>query len=99
MYEYKAKVLRVIDGDTIELEIDLGFFVKIKITGRIAEVDTPERGDVEFQTAKAFLIKLLEDVTNNGEIIIKTKKTEKYGRWLIYIDGVNQFLKERWPYV
>ena len=42
MYEYKAKLIRVVDGDTIDAEIDLGFKVYIKERIRFAGIDTPE---------------------------------------------------------
>ena len=44
MYEYQATVTSVIDGDTIEVAIDLGFHVTIHERVRIYGVDTPERG-------------------------------------------------------
>lgn len=100
MYEYKAKVINIIDGDTLDLEIDLGFYVSIKIRARLLEVNTPERGDSEFASAKALLATLIEKNKDLGGFInIKTQKTEKYGRWLVYIDNINNVLKERWPYV
>lgn len=95
MYEYKARVDRVIDGDTVDFIVDLGFHVYIKIRGRLLGVDTPERGDKDWATATAHLAELLN---NKGEeIVIRTKKTEKYGRWLVDIDGVNDILGETWP--
>ena len=48
MYEYKATVDRVVDGDTVDFIVDLGFSVKIKIRTRLAGVDTPERGQKDF---------------------------------------------------
>ena len=42
MYEYKAKLLRVIDGDTIDCVIDLGFNVRLKERIRFKGIDTPE---------------------------------------------------------
>ena len=42
MYEYKAKLLRWIDGDTLLVEIDLGFYVKREERIRLARIDTPE---------------------------------------------------------
>ena len=42
MYNYKIEVLRVIDGDTIDAEIDLGFDVKIKKRIRFMGINTPE---------------------------------------------------------
>ena len=42
MYEYKAKLLRVIDGDTVDCVIDLGFNVRLKERVRLKGIDTPE---------------------------------------------------------
>ena len=42
MYEYKAKLVRVIDGDTIDCIIDLGFDVRLKERIRLKGIDTPE---------------------------------------------------------
>ena len=51
MYEYRAIVDRVIDGDTVDFIIDLGFNIKIKIRGRLEGVDTPERGHPDWSHA------------------------------------------------
>lgn len=42
MYNYKAKVLRVVDGDTYDMEVDLGFGIKFNARFRLNGVDTPE---------------------------------------------------------
>lgn len=44
MYEYRASVIRVIDGDTVDLRIDLGFEVGLNMRVRLAGIDAPERG-------------------------------------------------------
>lgn len=93
MYEYNAKVLRVIDGDTIDVEIDVGFSIFIKNRLRLEGIDAPEtrtRDLVEKKEglkAKQRLIELIE----GKEVIIRTTKDEKYGRILatVYLDGVN----------
>lgn len=93
MYEYNAKVLRVIDGDTIDVEIDVGFSIFIKNRLRLEGIDAPEtrtRDLVEKKEglkAKQRLIELIE----GKEVIIRTSKDEKYGRILatVYLDGVN----------
>ena len=41
-YTYRAKLVRCVDGDTVDLEIDLGFYMTAKIRGRLVGVDTPE---------------------------------------------------------
>ena len=103
MYEYKAKVTRVVDGDTVDFEVDLGFHIKADIRGRLKGVDTPERGHADFLYATKECSKLLRSagtLTDSNElyVIIKTKKTGKYGRWIVEIDGVTDKLSEKWPY-
>lgn len=86
MYTYKAKVTRVVDGDTVDCEVDLGFHMTAKIRFRLARINTPEvRGieKVEGIKAKDWLIDQLNQ--NNNEVIVKTSKTGKYGRWLAEI--------------
>lgn len=102
MYEYKAdmsnfKVTDAYDGDTVKLVLDLGFSVKMKMTLRLAGIDTPElRGDEREAglvsrnwLREQLLIARDEDI----DVIVKTSKdkTGKYGRMLatIYIDGLN----------
>ena len=105
MYEYKARVKRVVDGDTIDFEVDLGFNVKINIRGRLLGVNTPERGHEDWNKATSKCIELLQSVGNPStapvegtQVTIKTSKTGKFGRWLVDIDGVNNKLQEIWPY-
>lgn len=100
MYEYKAKVKRVIDGDSVIFTVDLGFHTLVEINGRLAEVDTPERGQADFHRATNLFIELLHKNTDKeGWNTIRTEKTGKYGRWIVYIAGVNDTMKELWPYV
>jgi len=99
MYKYKAKVNRVVDGDTVDLDVDLGFHVIIRLRGRLTGVDTPERGHKDWSRATQMFGNLLSDEADeHGYILIKTKKTGKYGRWLVEIDNVNTALAEIWPY-
>lgn len=107
MFEYYARVKRIIDGDTIDFEVDLGFNVKIDIRGRLLGVDTPERGHEDWTKATNECSKLLNSVAEKKGIfpydeqlyvVIKTQKTGKYGRWLVEIDGVTNKLAEIWPY-
>jgi len=91
MYEYKAKLDRVIDGDTIDVVVDLGFYTKVKERLRLAGIDTPEvygtkKNSKEYQKgveAKEYVEKRLQE--NNNEMIIKTDKVGKYRRWIAEI--------------
>jgi len=87
LYEYHAKVVRVIDGDTLDLDVSLGFYVTQKVRVRLAGVNTPEMHDTDAtkraaaQAAKSFV----EGLVLNKDVELKTQKTEKYGRWLATI--------------
>ena len=88
MYEYQARITRVIDGDTVEAEIDLGFHVTFTATLRLSGINTPEtRGTERPQglAATRYLESLLDDLTGHTrELIVRTQKdrTGKYGRYL-----------------
>jgi len=96
MYEYRVKtVIAVIDGDTIDVEIDLGFDISITKRVRLAGIDTPESRTTNKEEkvlgleVKELLKKKLKAATN---IVIRTEKpdsSEKYGRVLgwLYLDG------------
>lgn len=98
MYLYKGYVERVVDGDTFDIVVDLGFNIKIKQRFRLNGIDTPEiwrpSCDAEYKHglgAKNFVIDLIE----GKDITIKTYKVGKYGRYIcdIILDN-NQNLTE-----
>ena len=96
MYEYYVrKVENVVDGDTIDVLIDLGFDILFASRVRLAGIDTPESRTKDLAEkalgleAKDYLKKALKDAKS---VVIKTEKmnsSEKYGRILgwVYIDG------------
>lgn len=86
MYEYKVKeITKVVDGDTLDVVLDLGFSMFTKQRVRLDEIDTPElfSGDDNEKKfgleAKEFVEKWIAEQT---EIKIKTTKDDKYGRIL-----------------
>ena len=96
MYEYYVrKVENVVDGDTIDVLIDLGFDILFQSRVRLAGIDTPESRTKDLTEkslgleAKEYLKKQLKDAKS---VVIKTEKmdsSEKYGRILgwVYVDG------------
>lgn len=84
MYEYSASVVKVVDGDTIWLDIDLGFEVRQRHSVRLADINAPEHGTPEGDAATAWLIARL---TNINKVLITTIKDrrEKYGRYLVVL--------------
>jgi len=79
LYTYKARVVRVLDGDTLEAGVDLGFGITTTQTLRLRGIDCPELVTKEGKEAKAFVEGLLKP---SSEVLIKTSKSDKYDRYL-----------------
>ena len=86
MYEYQIKeIVKVIDGDTVDIVIDLGFSLTKKERVRLAGIDAPESRTTDLEEkefgmdAKEFLQRRLADCPN---LWVKTEKDGKYGRML-----------------
>ena len=88
MYEYKAKLLRIVDGDTVDVLIDVGFSTFKKERVRLYGINTPEcrtRNLEEKKKGLAAKDRLEEIIASFGEnFLIKTQidKKGKYGRIL-----------------
>ncbi len=101
MYEYKVEIDRVIDGDTVDVVIDLGFEIFINERVRLAGIDAPEtrtRDWIEKQkgiATKNWLQDRLNDAyESDTPIILRTTKYNprgKFGRCIgtLYIEGTN----------
>lgn len=84
MYEYTATVERVLDADTIDADVDLGFSVHRKERLRLFGLNAPEKGTVEGREATEWL---KAQLPIGSQITIRTQKdkTEKFGRMLATI--------------
>ena len=97
MYEYKAKVVKVYDGDTITALIDLGFGVTFKEKIRLYGINTPEIRGKERPDGLISRDRLRERILDK-DVIIKTLKDKKgkYGRYIaeIYLEeeNINEWL-------
>ena len=86
MYEYTAKLKRVVDGDTVDAYIDLGFNVHVDKRIRFMGIDTPESRTRDLTEkryglgAKYRLIEMLEE--NDNIFVLKSHGTGKFGRVL-----------------
>ena len=115
MYEYRVKkVIKIVDGDTIDVDIDLGFDISYTQRVRLAGIDTPESRTTDKKEktlgleVKDRLKKAIDAATN---VVIKTEKpdsSEKYGRILgwVFLDdnkvSINQTLIDEgyaWGYM
>ena len=83
MYEYEAVVERVVDGDTVDLIIDLGMHVHIKERCRLYGINAPERYTETGRAATEFLRAQIE----GKPLKVRTRKDKqgKYGRYLVTI--------------
>lgn len=89
MFEYKATIEKVIDGDTFEAMVDLGFYTLSKQRFRLSGYSAPEvRGNE--RDIGAIAKRRLEELLHTSMMITLTsKKTDKFGRWLAEIPWTN----------
>ena len=104
MYEYYVrKVENIVDGDTIDVLIDLGFDILFQSRVRLAGIDTPESRTKDLKEkalgleSKEYLKKHLKDAKS---VVIKTEKmdsSEKYGRILgwLYVNGETESVNDK----
>jgi endonuclease YncB( thermonuclease family) len=90
-----AVMLNVVDGDTCDVGIDLGFTVHVQVRLRLAHINAPETGTPGGAAATAFLKKYL-----GQSVDLTVAKTDKYGRYLAEIraaDGtyINQAMLDQ----
>ena len=83
MYEYKCKVKRVVDGDTMDVILDLGFDVHHAVRVRMAGIDTPEsRTRDKDEKARGKLSKaFLKESIKGKKIVLKTKIKDAKGKF------------------
>ena len=104
MYEYGCEVDRVVDGDTIDVTLDLGFDILFKSRVRLYGIDTPESRtrDLDEKARGKLATKFLQDAINTAEqVVIRTELKDsrgKFGRVLgtVVCDGkdINEAMVE-----
>lgn len=106
-YKYRARLLKIIDGDTLEVEIDLGMLVFHRTRLRLLGINTPETFGVKKDSAeylagmeaKNKLQGLLGiTIAMQSTIIVETikDKTEKYGRYLANVYALEDTVSQQW---
>ena len=99
-YQYSAKLIRVVDGDTCDALIDLGFDTWVKKRIRFYGVDTWESRTRDLEekkkglAAKAYTKELLE--SNDGIFLVKSHGVGKYGRVLgeLFVEGLEKSVND-----
>lgn len=97
LYTYPCKILNVVDGDTLDIELDLGFNIRMKERVRLLGVDTPEvfgrNASDAGKIASTFAKDWLNERANTGSFMYISKKydaRDKYGRSLGIIAWTNE---------
>jgi endonuclease YncB( thermonuclease family) len=79
---YRGTVMRWVDGDTFDAEVDLGFHVVTRLRFRLHGVNTPERGRALYKEATEHA----QDMCPVGSHVrIRSEKAGKFGRWLAVV--------------
>jgi len=85
MWEYQIRINRVVDGDTVDARIDLGFKVHINVRIRVYGIDTPEvrtRDLEEKKRGKAASARIKEILSDADHVTVKSLGVDKFGRCL-----------------
>ena len=97
MYRYKAKIINVVDGDTLDAMIDLGFNTWVKKRIRLAGIDAYEtrtRDKVEKMKGLAAKLRVKQVLeSNDNEILLTSHGVGKYGRCLGEILVAKNYIK------
>jgi endonuclease YncB( thermonuclease family) len=97
MYEYKAEVIRIVDGDTIVLRIDLGFKLSYKVSCRLHGINCPElrsKSASERVAAKAAKDFTQGELAIGSTVLVYSVELDKYGRPLVDIFYGDKHLNE-----
>jgi endonuclease YncB( thermonuclease family) len=89
VYTYGARLVRVIDADTVVLDLDLGFYQhRLGRSYRLARINAPEMSTPEGVAARDALVAHLAGVTS---YLVSTSKADSFDRWIVelYADGAN----------
>lgn len=89
-YEYAARLVRVVDGDTLDLDVDLGFRTHVFERFRLLGYAAPETREPGGAAATAALRDRV-----GGALIVRTHKPDSFGRWLadVFVDGQSVVLE------
>jgi micrococcal nuclease len=86
VHEYQARVTGIVDGDTVDLEVDLGFRVWVRDRFRLHGYNAPESRGPERALGSTARLALVNKLRDANTVTVQThKRPDKYGRWLCRI--------------
>jgi micrococcal nuclease len=92
LYTYSALVLNVVDGDTCDVEIDLGFDLRMRHRLRLARINAPELTSPDEKIKEQAVAAKMFVTTQiaHRQVLLQTKRSDDYGRYVaevVYTDG------------
>lgn len=89
-YRYRARCHRVIDADTLDLDVDLGFHVRRRVTIRLRGVNAPELNTAAGQAARDWTVRLLTPTPyaeENPELVVESYRGHRsFARWVGHVN-------------
>jgi micrococcal nuclease len=90
VYRYRARCLRIIDADTLDVEVDLGFRVHVRTPLRLLGLNAPERNTDAGRRAFEYVAVWISKTGISTTLVIDSAKAgdwsgDKYGRWLAVV--------------
>ena len=80
-YFYHATLEEVVDGDTLRLQLDVGFEISLRVLVRLAGINAAEIKTKKGREVKAHIEKQLK----RANIVVETRRREKFGRYLVIL--------------
>jgi micrococcal nuclease len=85
MYQYKAIITNIVDGDTVDMQVDLGFKMTTVQRFRLGGINTPETRGPERELGKIAKAYMETLIPVGSEVFILTAKADSFGRYLVSI--------------
>lgn len=90
MFQYEATVIRIVDGDTLWLRVDLGFKIRVDVDVRLAHINTPEKLNYGISgVIDPAMLYINNCIPPGSTCVVEISRAEKWGRWL----GTIRYLK------
>ena len=95
-YEYNCSLERVVDGDTVDCVVDLGFRIQTRQRFRLLGIDAAEPRGADRARGLA-ATEYLTACLKGARLMVRTEKSDSFGRWLadFYVDGDSESVSQK----